>query len=361
MKFAAVILAAGLSSRMGALKPVLPVGGERAVERAQRILREAGVSNIVMVTGHRRAEVERFAAAGTAVAYNAEYASGMFSSVRTGVAALGANFGDDYDAFFMLPADCCVVPVEVLRQVADAYAGSVVYPMFGGKRGHPPLIPRSLADGLLRYNGDGGTKGYLAAFHGVEVETGDARVLLDMDTPQGYADVLRSLGLATYPDDARCAELLANTPEDIVRHGREVRDLAVRLASELNARGAAIDVGLLASSALLHDIARAENDHAAVAAARLLELGYPDASRVVATHMDLPDGDAVGEAELLYLADKLSRSGEIVAPQATLDALIARFGADSEAASSARVRMARAEAIIGLIKKRYGFEITFID
>ncbi|MDR3311110.1 MAG: NTP transferase domain-containing protein, partial [Oscillospiraceae bacterium] len=83
MNVFAVILAAGYSSRMGVLKPLLPVGGVPAVARTAGALTAAGVSPVV-VTGHRAAEIEAAldsAGGGLRVAYNGRYGDGMFSSV----------------------------------------------------------------------------------------------------------------------------------------------------------------------------------------------------------------------------------------------------------------------------------------
>lgn len=87
MKFGAVILAAGLSSEDESLpSPLLPVGESTAVECLASSLRDAGIEDIVVVTGHLR---ERLAPVirrlGVCEAYNDLFAEGMFSSVQTGL------------------------------------------------------------------------------------------------------------------------------------------------------------------------------------------------------------------------------------------------------------------------------------
>jgi CTP:molybdopterin cytidylyltransferase MocA len=193
-EYAAVILAAGYSSRMGALKPLLPVGGVPAVRRVAETVRSAGALPIV-VTGHRAREVSGALRGAAVIAENKNYPDGMFSSVRVGARALP----EAARAFFLLPADCCAVRAETLSALMREFerAGEcVIYPMFEGRRGHPPLLPRSAARTLLEYGGEGGAKGALAALQSRELSVPDAGILLDMDTPSGYAEILRFLDLA---------------------------------------------------------------------------------------------------------------------------------------------------------------------
>ena len=86
MKTALVILAAGLSSRMGVLKPLLPVGGETALARALRLGQAAGAEAALVVTGHAREKVEaelgRLAVPRARAVYNPRYEEGMLPPFR---------------------------------------------------------------------------------------------------------------------------------------------------------------------------------------------------------------------------------------------------------------------------------------
>src|SRR5215210_83675 len=89
---AAVLLAAGRSRRMGAFKPLLPFGGVSVAEACVRSLRAAGAGEIVVVVGHRGAEVRAaLAHAGVRFAVNKEAASEMGVSLARGVEALSAD------------------------------------------------------------------------------------------------------------------------------------------------------------------------------------------------------------------------------------------------------------------------------
>ena len=102
-----------------------------------------------------------------------------------------------------------------------------------------------------------------------------------------------------------CLALLraAGTPERVIAHCRAVAEKALRLADRAETAGIPLDRNLLFSAAMLHDIARAEPNHAVLGAAWLRTLGYPDAAVVIAQHHDF-EGDALNEAALLFLADK---------------------------------------------------------
>jgi molybdenum cofactor cytidylyltransferase len=86
MRFAAVILAAGYSSRIGGFKPLMELGGQSLMVRCVGIFRGAGIKNIVAVTGHRHPEVEAEAARlGLIAIHNPDYDRGMFSPPLPGM------------------------------------------------------------------------------------------------------------------------------------------------------------------------------------------------------------------------------------------------------------------------------------
>ena len=81
--FAAIILAAGYSSRMKKFKPLLPIEGTTALERLAASVRAGGIEKLVVVTGHRREQLEPvLEKIGAIEAYNENYDDGMFSSIK---------------------------------------------------------------------------------------------------------------------------------------------------------------------------------------------------------------------------------------------------------------------------------------
>ncbi len=102
-----------------------------------------------------------------------------------------------------------------------------------------------------------------------------------------------------------CMALLraAGTPEPVIAHCRAVSEKAMRLADRAEEVGAAPNRENLYAASLLHDIARTEPHHAAVGAAWLRTLGYPEIADIVARHHDW-EGEEIDDAALLFLADK---------------------------------------------------------
>jgi molybdenum cofactor cytidylyltransferase len=189
---AAIVLAAGLSSRMGAFKPLLKLGQSTAVERAVRCFFNAGVNDVTVVVGHRYEElVQVVQSLGAFMVVNSQYREGMFSSVQAGVASLDSNV----QAFFLLPVDCPVIQSTTIRQIYDAYQESgkdIAYPVFKGRRGHPPLISTSYSREILEYKAPSdGLRGVLRKHEveAVDVSVEDDGILIDMDFPSEYRDV----------------------------------------------------------------------------------------------------------------------------------------------------------------------------
>lgn len=313
MSIAAIILSAGYSSRMGEFKPLLPFGDATVLERDVSLFRDAGIEDVRVVIGHRAADllplVERLQARPV---LNEGYADGMFSSVLVGVATLG----DDVEAFFLLPVDIPLVRRETISMLANAFRGgngSILYPAFYGKRGHPPLIASRYRDEITAWCGEGGLKSFLSRHdpEAVNIETNDEGILLDMDTLAEYDRLRSAWRKNALPTAEDCVKLLVTTfsaEMPLVDHCRKVAKLSVFLAKQLNEAGCRLDQDLIEAAALLHDLAKGKPNHAAEGARILGEMGYPDVARIVAVHMDITVAkeESVGAAEVLYLADKMT-------------------------------------------------------
>ena len=191
-KIGAVVAAAGLSSRMGAFKPLLPFDGVTVIERCIANLRAAGAAEIIVVTGHRCAELaEAVKDSGARCVHNPDYAATqMFDSLRLGLRALPGGCG----AVLLTPGDVPLVKPETIRALLEA-EGGFVCPVCGGRRGHPVALDANYIPALLAYSGDGGLRGAVAAL-GIpttEAEVADDGMLRDLDTPADYEEVLALL------------------------------------------------------------------------------------------------------------------------------------------------------------------------
>lgn len=349
---AGIVLAAGLSRRMGSPKPLLRLAGVPAVVRAARSFTEIGVVPVV-VLGHSADDVAAVVRGeGVQTIVNQDYHRGMWSSVTCGLRALGDDRSWDWLA--VLPADCALVRPETIGAVVRtaqsqaAEAGcEVVHPVYGGARGHPPLLSRRVVAAALRSDPPGGLRQVLAEWdeRALEVPVGDPCVGLDMDDAEQYA---RSDGLAgreAVPDDGECLRLQARhaMPERVRRHCAAVMRVADALATALTGAGLYLDRRLLRSAALLHDLARGggADDHAAAGAGLIDAAGYPRVAAVAARHMDVthPLPALPGEAEVLYLADKLVLGGDVVTLDHRLAVTAARFSREPAAAAAAHRRL----------------------
>ena len=356
---AAIVLAAGFSSRMGAFKPLLPFGKHTVVAHVVANLRAAGVQRIHVVTGFEAEslapEVNRL---GVTRAHNPDFAAGMFSSVRVGVASLPR----EVDAFLLALVDVPLLRPSTIVRVLRAAAtrdSAIVYPTFRRKRGHPPLVRRALFPEILDSDGDGGLRALLARHEDAasEVAVFDWGCLVDIDRRDDYRQLTAALPGRRVPDVAECETMFdaASTPEVTRRHGHAVAALAVKFARRLQAAGEAIDPDLTGAAALVHDIAKGRRRHAEAGAALLREFGFPEVAAPVACHMNLAfDAGRLDECAVVYLADKLVRGEIRVSLEARFSAALDRFANDPSALAGVQRRLDSARAIRAAVEARIG-------
>ena len=186
---AALILAAGESSRMGTPKATLAYRGRTFLELIVTTLREAGLDRIVVVLGHQSEEIQRQVKIEHAlVVVNPGYRSGQTSSLQAGLRALAA---DDPDAVLLCLVDHPAVSAATVKRVVGSFGqqqAPVVIPTYHGRRGHPVLIGRQLFDELLGLTRDAGADSVVRKYRPVAkfVEVDDEGVILDVDDPESY-------------------------------------------------------------------------------------------------------------------------------------------------------------------------------
>ncbi len=186
---AAVLLAAGRSRRMGAFKPLLPFGGVSVVEACVAALRAGGAGEVVVVVGHRGAEVRAALAyiEGLGFAFNEVEGSEMGVSVARGVGTLSEGAGAVLVALVDQPA---VPPSEIAKLIeAHGRTGArLVVPVWEGRGGHPLLVDLSLREELLRVVPEKGLRALFDAHRAeaLRVPAASPYVARDMDTWQEY-------------------------------------------------------------------------------------------------------------------------------------------------------------------------------
>lgn len=190
---AALILAAGFSSRMGAFKPLLPLpfahGTLNPVQALCALYHTAGVDTIIVVSGHRAAEVEACAHACNArTVRNRRPEDGMFSSVCAGLDSLAEV---TCSHLFVHPVDVPLVrhsTVRALLKAAQETPEKVLIPSYAGEEGHPPLFPSIFLPVVRQWSGEQGLHGALQTLPRMTVALADDTILFDMDTDSAYQE-----------------------------------------------------------------------------------------------------------------------------------------------------------------------------
>ncbi len=184
---AAIILAAGQSSRMGAFKPLLPFGNTTVIEHTIDYLRRGGIETVTVVVGHRAEElITHLQDTGITFATNPDADSAMAASIVQGVRALPT----DGRAVVITPVDHPAVPAEVVTRLIDEWRGGapLVIPTNKGRGGHPVLIDLSFRAQLLKLDPARGLKSFFDA-HRNEVTcvaVNSNYIARDMDTWDDY-------------------------------------------------------------------------------------------------------------------------------------------------------------------------------
>ena len=184
---AAIVLAAGASTRMGRQKLTLPLGDGRPLVRVavERVL-DARLDDVVVVTG-RDSEAVASALLGLAVrtAHNAGYVEGQSTSLRVGLDALAPGTEAVVVALGDQPAD----PRVIRRLVAtfQATRRPIVAPVYRDGRGNPVLFGAALFGELRAVTGDRGGRDVIARDSARVAEVAvDAPIPFDIDTPEDY-------------------------------------------------------------------------------------------------------------------------------------------------------------------------------
>lgn len=305
----AVIAAAGLSSRMGAFKPLLPFGELSVAGHLTAMLKEEGVDPIAVVTGFRGRELEaELKDRGVILIRNEQYASTeMLDSLRLGFEAVA----DCCDQILVMPVDVPAVTGATVRRVMECDS-PIVRTKSMDRYGHPVKLSRAMVREVMAYRGGDGLRGFLKGHTDLvaDVVVYDEGSFTDADTREEYRRLLELNGGRGkgYPDGEALKWLLrtSNMPEPVRRHSEAVSRKALSMARALERAGICLDLDLVRSASLLHDIGKGRPDHARLGADILARSGYPAAAEIVRQHHDL---DCIpkraDETLVVYLADKM--------------------------------------------------------
>jgi molybdenum cofactor cytidylyltransferase len=193
LRIAGIVLAAGRSSRMGRNKLLLELDGKPILCHAVDHALAAGLSEMVVVTGHQAAKVKAALGDRPVKTIEArEHRLGMSASLKAGIRALSPKA----EAALVMLGDMPQVSPALLRRLIGAYnpteGRSIVLPTVEGKRGNPVLFDRRYFDEILALEGDVGARHLIGAHDDqvAEVAVEDAGIFTDVDTPEAYDRLL---------------------------------------------------------------------------------------------------------------------------------------------------------------------------
>lgn len=190
-RYAAIVLAAGFSSRMHQFKPLLSLGNETIADHLMATFLWDGV-DVYLVVGYRQDELRSgIRTRGINIVENPDYRQGMFTSIQAGILALKS----DYKGAFIAPVDIPLVnseTIQILLKAAEENPGKVIHPTFQRDRGHPPLVPEELFPVITKYAQESNLKFVFHFYEDLEfeVEVEDCNILFDIDSPADYQELL---------------------------------------------------------------------------------------------------------------------------------------------------------------------------
>ena len=202
MSVAAVVLAAGGSTRFGEPKQLAAFQGETFVRRIVRAAIDAGCAPVVVVTGEDSAQVIlELTRIPISVAVNPQWSSGLGSSIGVGV-RYAMDLAADLDAAVLLTCDQPFVSAATLRQLIQLRLTSgkpIVASVYAATLGIPALFDRSYFPDLLQLKGDSGAKGIILSRQHDVAPFNFPAATIDIDTPADYQRFLAQNETASFP------------------------------------------------------------------------------------------------------------------------------------------------------------------
>ena len=189
MTTGALIVAAGMSSRMGDFKPMLNIGSISIAQRVVATFQQAGVDKIVMVTGYNATALERHLSGNGIIFLRNEnfQTTPMFASVCIGLEYLK----NKCDRVLFTPVDIPLFTAATVQTLLASDA-KLASPVCEGETGHPTLIASELIESILADSGEGGLHGALERCGEpmTRIPVADKGILHDADTPEDYRALL---------------------------------------------------------------------------------------------------------------------------------------------------------------------------
>lgn len=183
---AGIVLAAGMSKRLGRPKQLLQIGGEFIINRVVDAALNSHLDTVRVVLGHCHNEIRaamgnRLKAPRLDLVINHDYRQGLSRSLNCGLRAIRS----DYAACMFLPADQPLLDAGTINLLIERFRLSgrgICVPLCRGQRKTPTLFSRRYYDRLLRITGDTGARAIIA-------ERPEEVLFVEIDRPDTFQDV----------------------------------------------------------------------------------------------------------------------------------------------------------------------------
>lgn len=186
----AILLAAGEAKRMGKLKQLMPLGNTTMVEQTIDNLLSSGVSEVIVVLGHRAEEImKRIATSPVKMAVNPNYQQGMGTSIASGLKFIDSRA----QAVMLALGDQPFVDSQTINRLIEEFEShdkGIAIPTYQGRRGHPLIFSIKYKAQLSGLKSDIGGREIIKQYPEdiLEVAVECEGIVLDIDTmPQGSA------------------------------------------------------------------------------------------------------------------------------------------------------------------------------
>lgn len=256
MRKKGLILAAGKSSRMGALKPLMKINGYPLIEWAMMNMRNGGITDICVVLGKEAGRITPYLVPyQVAIVENKDYeTTDMLTSIRLGLQSL---LSEDTESICILPCDNSMIHPGTIRQLHQSFlehSEKTVIPTYFDCEGHPPLISREMAEVILSQQASHGLREIFSKFENNiwKQECGDPGIGMDADSPNDFLKLSeygkKNFGISE--DQVVFYWETNQVSRDLRTKAFKLRNAAVERGMKLNEHAAALDLTLIDSGSL---------------------------------------------------------------------------------------------------------------
>ena len=189
----AIVLAAGMSQRMGKPKLLLKLNGDTIIEHIIKELQQSNIDSVIVVLGHNpQPLIDLLSHYSVKTVINKNYKEGMTSSFKVGL----IEVKDVADAALLVLGDQPFISHHLINKLIETYKkasdAKIVSPIYKGKKGHPVLFDRTLFNEILSLPPDKYIREVIHNHYNELVTIPwDKGTILDIDTPEDYIEALK--------------------------------------------------------------------------------------------------------------------------------------------------------------------------